>query len=106
MRHRARTWWTWTSIQQREARLQSCAWNGPLALRIAAQVCMVLRSTFGRTTGPLHWAASLRTAGRTFRLPLQMIDTEPAPTSGVALVHPAVKGHPMATGTVKWFNEQ
>jgi len=55
---------------------------------------------------PDDWAASLRTAGRTFRLPLQMIDTEPAPTSGVALVHPAVKGHPMATGTVKWFNEQ
>src|SRR3954469_13038513 len=21
-------------------------------------------------------------------------------------MHPAVKGHPMATGTVKWFNEQ
>ena len=25
---------------------------------------------------------------------------------GEALMHPAVKGHPMATGTVKWFNEQ
>src|SRR3954469_21061646 len=54
---------------------------------------------------PDDWAASLRTAGRTFRLPLQMIDTEPAPTPGAALVHPAVKGHPKATGTVKWFNE-
>jgi CspA family cold shock protein len=28
------------------------------------------------------------------------------PFSGAALMHPAVKGHPMATGTVKWFNEQ
>jgi cold shock protein len=29
------------------------------------------------------------------------------PSSGAALIHPAVKGHPtMATGTVKWFNEQ
>src|SRR3954469_734796 len=28
-------------------------------------------------------------------------------SSGAALLHPAVKGHPtMATGTVKWFNEQ
>src|SRR3954454_8689319 len=25
---------------------------------------------------------------------------------GAALMHPAVKGHAMATGTVKWFNEQ
>jgi CspA family cold shock protein len=29
------------------------------------------------------------------------------PSSDAALIHPAVKGHPtMATGTVKWFNEQ
>ena len=28
------------------------------------------------------------------------------PSSDAALMHPAVKGHPMATGTVKWFNEQ
>ena len=29
------------------------------------------------------------------------------PSSGAALMPPAVKGHPtMATGTVKWFNEQ
>src|SRR5215204_3277599 len=29
------------------------------------------------------------------------------PFSGAALLHPAVKGPPtMATGTVKWFNEQ
>jgi cold shock protein len=28
------------------------------------------------------------------------------PFSDAALMHPAVKGHPMATGTVKWFNEQ
>jgi CspA family cold shock protein len=56
---------------------------------------------------PDDWAASLRTAGRTFRLPLQMIDPQPHPFWGVALLHPAVKGHPtMATGTVKWFNEQ
>src|SRR5215218_10760961 len=27
------------------------------------------------------------------------------PSSGAALIPPAVKGHPMATGTVKWFNE-
>src|SRR3954454_21354134 len=31
---------------------------------------------------PDDWAASLRTTGRTFRLPLQMIDTQPAPTLG------------------------
>src|SRR5215207_1079182 len=57
---------------------------------------------------PDDWAASLRTAGRTFRLPLpddRLI--EPAPTLGRgSLLHPAVKGHTMATGTVKWFNEQ
>jgi CspA family cold shock protein len=36
-----------------------------------------------------------------------MIDPQPHPFWGVALLHPAVKGHPpMATGTVKWFNEQ
>src|SRR4051794_10111436 len=28
------------------------------------------------------------------------------PFSGAALMPLAVKGHPMATGTVKWFNEQ
>ena len=28
---------------------------------------------------PDDWAASLRTAGRTFRLPLQMIEILPAP---------------------------
>src|SRR3954463_16386975 len=28
------------------------------------------------------------------------------PLWGAALMHPAVKGHPMATGTVRWFNEQ
>ena len=32
--------------------------------------------------GPDDWAASLRTAGRTLRLPLQMIDTQPAPALG------------------------
>ena len=31
---------------------------------------------------PDDWAASLRTAGRTFRLPLQMIDILPAPVLG------------------------
>ena len=58
---------------------------------------------------PDDWAASPRTAGRTFRLPpIQMIDPQPAPALGHgSLMHPAVKGHPtMATGTVKWFNEQ
>ena len=56
---------------------------------------------------PDDWAASLRTAGRTFRLPLQMIDkSSQRPFWGAVLMHPAVKGHPtMATGTVKWFNE-
>src|SRR3954447_1512476 len=28
------------------------------------------------------------------------------PLWGAALMHPAVKGHPKATGTVRWFNEQ
>ena len=28
------------------------------------------------------------------------------PFSGAALMHPAVKGHAMPTGTVKWFNDQ
>ena len=56
---------------------------------------------------PDDWAASPRTAGRTFRLPLQMIDPQPRPFQGAALMHSAVKGHPtMPTGTVKWFNEQ
>jgi len=36
-----------------------------------------------------------------------MIDTGLAPAMGCgSRMHPAVKGHPMATGTVKWFNEQ
>ena len=35
-----------------------------------------------------------------------MIEIQPAPFWGAALMHPAVKGHPMPTGTVKWFNEQ
>src|SRR5215204_400137 len=30
---------------------------------------------------------------------------ERRPFSDAALMHPAVKGHAMATGTVKWFNE-
>ena len=35
-----------------------------------------------------------------------MIDkSSQRPFCGVALMHPAVKGYPMATGTVKWFNE-
>src|SRR3954468_3621462 len=56
---------------------------------------------------PDDWAASLRTAGRTFRLPFQMIDPQPHPFWGAALMHPTVKGHSsMPTGTVKWFNEQ
>src|SRR5215207_11660421 len=56
---------------------------------------------------PDDWAASLRTAERTFRLPPpDDRQIEPASTPGAALMHPAVKGHPMATGTVKWFNEQ
>src|SRR3954468_9407228 len=36
-----------------------------------------------------------------------MIDPQPHPFWGAALMHPAVKGHPrMPIGTVKWFNEQ
>ena len=36
-----------------------------------------------------------------------MIDPQPHPFWGAALMHSAVKGHPrMPTGTVKWFNEQ
>jgi CspA family cold shock protein len=35
-----------------------------------------------------------------------MIDAQPAPAVGAALMHSAVKGHAMATGTVKWFNDQ
>src|SRR3954451_24708914 len=56
---------------------------------------------------PDDWAASLRTAGRTFRLPLpDDRQSSLRPFWGAALMHPAVKGHLMATGTVKWFNEQ
>jgi cold shock protein len=36
-----------------------------------------------------------------------MIDTGLAPALGRgSRMHPTVKGHSMATGTVKWFNEQ
>src|SRR3954468_7926880 len=56
---------------------------------------------------PDDWAASLRTAGRTFRLPLpDDRKSSLRPLWGAAFMHSAVKGHPMATGTVKWFNEQ
>src|SRR4051812_21357190 len=56
---------------------------------------------------PDDWAASLRTAGRTVRLPLQMIDNRASAPSRARRSCTAVKGHPtMATGTVKWFNEQ
>jgi cold shock protein len=56
---------------------------------------------------PDDWAASLRTAGRTFRLPLQMIDFRAcARCRRSALLHLQARGHTMATGTVKWFNEQ
>lgn len=35
-----------------------------------------------------------------------MIDLQPAPALCAAFLPLAVKGHAMATGTVKWFNEQ
>src|SRR3954454_8618683 len=37
---------------------------------------------------PDDWAASLRTAGRTFRLPLQMLDILPAPVLGCGAYAP------------------
>src|SRR5206468_11025109 len=56
---------------------------------------------------PDDCAASLRTAGRTFRLPFQMLDFSQPPLCGAALMRSTVKGYPtMPTGTVKWFNEQ
>src|SRR3954464_13211693 len=104
MRPRAQTWWTWTSIQH-EGRVDPFATTRISRPRIEHY----RRGLYGPFIDlwPDDWAASLRTAGRTFRLPLQMIDPQPHPFWGVALLHPAVKGHPpMATGTVKWFNEQ
>src|SRR4051794_8675373 len=56
---------------------------------------------------PDDWAASLRTAGRTFRLPLPDDPHSACVRSGARLSCALQsKGHPMATGTVKWFNEQ
>ena len=54
-------------------------------------------------TGPLRFALP----GARSDYPFQMIDNRASATPGAALMHPAVKEHPtMATGTVKWFNEQ
>src|SRR4051812_2626134 len=48
---------------------------------------------------PDDWAASLRTAGRTFRLPLpDDRQSSLRPLWGAAFMHPAVKGHPMGFG--------
>src|SRR3954454_25094587 len=104
MRPRAQTWWTWTSIQH-EGRVDPLATTRISRPRIEHY----RRGLYALPIDlwPDDWAAALRTAGRTFRLPLQMIDPQPRPFWGVALLHPAVKGHPrMPTGTVKWFNEQ
>jgi hypothetical protein len=46
------------------------------ALSDVPQACMLVTIDLW----PDDWAASLRTAGRTFRLPLQMIEILPAPT--------------------------
>ena len=57
---------------------------------------------------PDNWAASLRvTAGRTHRLLSPNID-EPGGRAVARRpnVHLSVKGHPMNTGTVKWYNDQ
>ena len=64
--------------------------------------CIVFRSTYGRTTGPLRFALP----GARSDYPQMIDNSSQRPLWGAALMHPAVKGHPMATGTVKWFNEQ
>src|SRR3954447_21762447 len=51
--------------------------RGPPPLRGCAQACRVHHRLW-----PDDWAASPRTAGRPFRLPLQMIDAQPAPVLG------------------------
>src|SRR5215218_4429980 len=77
----------------------------PLPTVIEKRRCDVYSSSID--LWPDDWAASLRTAGRTFRLPLpDDRQSSQRPFWGAALMHPAVKGHLMATGTVKWFNEQ
>ena len=50
---------------------------------------LFLRSTFGRTTGPLRFALQ----GARSDYPSRRSTIEPAPTPGAAFVHPAVKGH-------------
>jgi CspA family cold shock protein len=58
--------------------------------------------------GPNGCAALLCRAGGTFRLPLQIDETAQAALMAATLtyVQSLSKGHSMATGTVKWFNDQ
>src|SRR5205085_241060 len=73
MLSRGRTWWTWTSIQPETH-------GDPLA--ITPLSCPRIEPHGSGVYGPFidlwpdDWAALLRTAGRTFRLPLQMIDNQ------------------------------
>src|SRR3954454_19027556 len=69
-----------------------CTTLGPAVLRAVEQRRGGVYSSL-IDLWPDDWAASLRTAGRTFRLPLQMIDPQPHPFWGAALMHPAVKGY-------------
>src|SRR5918995_950245 len=54
------------------------------------------------STAVIHRIADLE---NTIAAVLALIE-ELRPSSGAALMPPPVKGHAMATGTVKWFNEQ
>jgi CspA family cold shock protein len=68
----------------------------------------ILCIEIGRMLGPNGCAASLCRAGGTFRLPLQIDKAGQAAFSAAPLtyVQSLPKGHSMATGTVKWFNDQ
>src|SRR5215217_5576643 len=59
-------------------------------------------STLSRTTGPRRPAPP----GARSDYPSRGSTLSPCPFWCAALLPPAVKGHAMATGTVKWFNEQ
>src|SRR5215211_2140848 len=61
-----------------------------------------LPSLLDRLKGAQH--ALIEDLENTIAAVLALIE-ELRPSSDAALMPPAVKGHPMATGTVKWFNE-
>src|SRR3954469_13539763 len=84
-------------------------WLAPLGAAVSRAVEKRRRGLYGPQIDlwPDDWAASLRTAGRTFRLPLPDDRHSACVRSGARLSCALQsKGHPMATGTVKWFNEQ